>query len=102
MANSDPRKVILARRAKFVAAALASLATAATCGGKAVVDGPLDQGMGGQTSTGDGAGGLGPHVCLSDVGGTGGGPVPCLEPPQGGSGGMPQPCLGRLPGGGSP
>ena len=103
MFGNDPKKVILARRAKFIAAALASMATAATCGGKAVVDVPADGGTGGQTSTGEGADGVGPIVCLSGVGGgTGGVAGPCLEAPLGGTGGVPEPCLDMPPDAGSP
>ena len=82
MGRDEIKKLILARRARYIAAALASMATAVTCGGKAVIDGERG-----------GSGGV-----ESGSGGSGGEPQPCLEPP--GTGGMPEPCLGAPAGSG--
>ena len=93
----DARRVILARRARFVALALASAGVAAGCGGE--TDGGTEQTMG---SGGMQATGGEPQVCLSmpltggvggiggsiSAGGTGGVPQVCLSPPLGGSGGV--------------
>ncbi|MFO0552740.1 MAG: hypothetical protein U0271_30390 [Polyangiaceae bacterium] len=84
MADDEDRNRILARRAAFVAAALAALA-AADCGAKVVF-----VGQGGAAEGGGGAGGEGaaiPEPCLGfGVGGStdvgqGGTPQPCLAPP---------------------
>lgn len=73
MGDDLDRASILARRARFVAAALAGLALTADCGGKVVV--PGDGG-----NAGEGAGAA----------------QPCLSPPVGGGGA--QPCLGMTGG----
>ncbi|MBK6515921.1 MAG: hypothetical protein IPG04_17955 [Polyangiaceae bacterium] len=75
MGDDLDRASILARRARFVAAALASLALTADCGGKVTV--PGDGG-----NAGEGAGAA----------------QPCLSPPVGGGGA--QPCLGMAGGSG--
>lgn len=82
MGNDDAKRLILARRARFVAAALAGVAVA--CGGSAE-----------------------PETCLSPVfTPTDGGkdaadaePQPCLEPlpPDASDDAEPQPCLSPLP-----
>jgi len=91
----DARQTILSRRASFIAAALAGVTAAASdCGGKAVID----DGMGGGKTTTTSST-TGPQMCLSDIGGTGGEPQPCLDMPMGGTGGVGAgPCLGA-PGG---
>ncbi|MBK7584349.1 MAG: hypothetical protein IPI67_29610 [Myxococcales bacterium] len=82
MSEDDAKKAILSRRARFVAAALASaglVVSTANCGGDTEKD------------KGD-----------ASVGGSGGTPQPCLSPPpggSGGSGGTPEPCLGMPAGG---
>lgn len=84
MSDDDAKRLILSRRARFVAAALASaglVVSTANCGGETDKDGKGDAAAGGS-------------------GGTGGTPQPCLEPPMGGTGGGPEPCLG-MPAGGS-
>ena len=87
MSDDRERRLILARRARFVAAALASaglVASAPSCGGKTDENNSHKDG-----SASGGTGGT-PQVCLSSpyVGGSGGTPQPCLEPPySGGSGG---------------
>jgi hypothetical protein len=88
MDEDADRSSILKRRAAFIAAALASMTAAASCGGKVVfVDG---DGSGAEAQGGaGGAGGEGAGI-----------PQPCLGAPLGGEGGMPQPCL-EAPIGGS-
>lgn len=86
MTDDDAKRLILSRRARFVAAALASaglVVSTANCGGETDEDGKSDAAAGGS-------------------GGTGGTPQPCLEPAggSGGTGGWPEPCLG-MPAGGS-
>lgn len=127
--EEEARRIILARRARFVAVALVSAGVGtASCGGQ-TSDGqgspqPCLEPM---LSTG-GTGGVpqpclsialtggAPQVCLgvSASGGAvtyggsygaGGVPQPCLQPPPGGSygyGGVPQPCLTPIPTGGAP
>jgi hypothetical protein len=81
MGNDDAKRLILARRARFVAAALAGVAVA--CGGSEAE----------------------PEVCLSplaprDAGGDAADaqPQPCLEPTfDAGKDAEPQPCLSPLP-----
>lgn len=104
MDDDVDRASILARRARFIAAALAGLAGAAAtsscdCGGVIIEDGNGGQGAGGEGGT--------PQPCLSmplgGMGGEGGTPQPCLEAPLGGmggeggvstgEGGTPRPCL---------
>lgn len=121
--EEEARRIILARRARFVAAALASAGIAtASCGGETTGDGSPepclsigasggqynDGGIGGaETSTGGRQGGSGgmPMPCLSPpqggMYGAGGMPMPCLSPPLGGAGGVPQPCLDIVPTGGA-
>ena len=84
--DDEDRQSILSRRARFIAAALATLTASATacdgCSDVVVVD--------------DGQGGEGgqPQPCLSPKppeggggeGGTGGSPQPCLSQPLGGGG----------------
>jgi hypothetical protein len=100
-ADDEARRIILARRARFVAAALAcaGIATAA-CGGETSGGEDSPYADGGANS---GAGGA-PQPCLQpSAGGAenyGGMPLPCLSPPQGGSynyGGSP-PIAGGAPG----
>ena len=106
MTDDDAKKLILARRARFIAAALAAagLATGAeACGGNA----ERDVGAGGSTqggSAGSGVGGV-PQPCLSIAAGTGnlgtGGTItfPSDAGAEGGEGGVqvidagPMPCL---------
>jgi hypothetical protein len=84
--DDEDRQSILSRRARFIAAALATLtATASACDGCSDVVVVDDDGAGGE----------------------GGQPQPCLSPKppeggggEGGTGGVPQPCLGQTPGGG--
>lgn len=101
------KKLILARRAKFVAAAMAGV------------------GMGSASCGGETKEGAEPQPCLSfaaggvvNVGGAGGAPQACLTPASGGtldigggpamsggavgSGGLPQPCLSAPADGGGP
>lgn len=98
MGSDEVKQAILARRARFIAAALASATAAAYCGGKAVIDG---EPRGSEATAGGGGVGGGFQVCLSTTpGGEGGVPQPCLESPLGGSGGIPEPCLTAPPVGG--
>jgi hypothetical protein len=103
MTDDESKRIILSRRARFIAAALASAGLAANpaCGGD--VD---DEGGSGGTAR-DAAGDQ-PQVCLQPPGGRGGvggvggfggapfdatsEPVPCLEPPIDASS-EPVPCL---------
>lgn len=87
MGDDETKRIILARRARFVAAAIASITAAASaeaCGGGT---GTVDQDAG---TTTDGA------TQPNDDGGT---PRPCLEPPLPDAGkddgSIPQPCLSR-------
>jgi hypothetical protein len=88
--DDESKKVILARRARFIAAAIAGVSLAGqACGGEATD--PIATG-------GGGAGGRpGPG------GGNAGAPQPCLQPLAGtynvGGTGTPQPCLGAQIGG---
>lgn len=97
--HDDAKRAILARRARFVAAALTSaglVASAAACSGDTEKD-KSDASAGG-------SGGY-PNPCLgapagggsAGSGGYAGTPVPCLGAPagggSGGTGGTPQPCL---------
>jgi len=99
--EDDARRIILARRARFVAAALASAGIAtASCGGETSGDGSpepcLSIGASGGQYNDAGTGG--------QQAGAGGMPMPCLSPPPGGmygAGGMPQPCLEVVPTGGA-
>lgn len=95
--NDDAKKLILARRARFLAAALATVATATTA---SVAGG----GCGGDTepTTSDGgtgtADGAEPQPCLAplppDASGDTGVPQPCLSiAPDAGKDAEPQPCL---------
>ncbi len=84
MRDDDARQAILSRRARFIAATLASaglLVSTADCGGQSTSDD--------KQATG-GSGGI-PQPCLS------GGAQPCLGAPSGGgsggTGGSPYPCL---------
>jgi len=94
MTDDDVRRLILSRRARFVAAALTSaglVVGTADCGGETSKDKP-DASAGGST----------PQPCLSPAGGsggTGGAPQPCLGAPAGGTGGYPSPCLSGAGGG---
>lgn len=108
MGDDSAKKLILARRARFVAAALATLATTATA----------VEACGGDTDTaGDATDGGSPQPCLSppatvrDAGGSDAdaGPQPCLSPPRtiqdagddaDADAGVPQPCLAVPPDGG--
>jgi hypothetical protein len=119
MTDDDSKRIILSRRARFIAAALASAGLAANpaCSGD-VEDGDkvAAGGTGGAGGAGSGGGGSGgtaqdggrdaPQVCLSIPGGSGGAgavggaggapfdanaePLPCLVPPLDAG---PQPCL---------
>jgi hypothetical protein len=92
--DDDVKQSILARRARFVAAALASAGIAALaaqgCGGKSDADGSgVSQDAG---SDGDAE----PRACLAPPydAGADTGPQPCLDPPyDAGSDSDPQPCL---------
>jgi hypothetical protein len=106
MTDDESKRIILSRRARFIAAALASAGLAANpaCGGD------VDDDKGGAGTGGAGASGGTPQVCLSPprggTGGTYGGsggvggapfdastePMPCLEPPFDASA-EPVPCL---------
>jgi hypothetical protein len=100
VASDDVRRLILARRARFIAAAIAGVAA---CGGQAVIDGEPTDGSGGTAVGGSGgasdggSGGL-PQPCLGtpQTGGGGVGPGPCLSAPQVGGGGA-GPCLAPPP-----
>jgi len=89
MGDKEAKRIILARRARFVAAALAGL-NAAMCGGE--TDGGSD-------------GGTNPRPCLSPPSVQDGGPKPCLSPPlpdaaaDADGDAEPQPCLAPPPGG---
>jgi hypothetical protein len=96
MHDDDDKKSILARRARFIAAALATLT-----GGMASCDGCSDVEI---VDDDGGAGAAEPQPCLTPPrgtggeGGTGGTPQPCLSQPlggggEGGSGGKSGPCL---------
>jgi hypothetical protein len=110
--TDDDRKTILARRARFIAAALATAgiatSSAPACGGETDDQkARSDAGVGGSA---EGTGGA-PQPCLGALpdGGTGGEPLPCLDVPAtggqggaggeggenatGGSGGVPTVCL---------
>jgi hypothetical protein len=82
MGNDDARRILLARRARFIAAALASI----TATGTAVLAGT--EGCGGGTEQSDGGD---PQPCLS--------PSVCLEPPveDSGTDAPPQACLKVAP-----
>lgn len=95
--NDDDRQSIIARRARFIAAALATLA-----GGMASSEGCSDVTIVDDDGGTGGAGAGQPQPCLAPniggaggAGGEGGAPQPCLGMPLGGGGegGMPQPCL---------
>jgi hypothetical protein len=101
--DEEARRIILARRARFVAVALVSAGVGtAACGGQTGDSRP--QPCLSLAATG-GSGG-GPQVCL---GVSAGGAAPCLTVPAGGAyfgtgattaaGGVPQPCLQPPPGG---
>jgi hypothetical protein len=117
--EEEARRIILARRARFVAVALVSAGVGtAACGGQTSDRTGTPQPCLEPVLTG-GTGG-GPQVCLSyaatggvyqtgSTTGAGGIPQPCLQPPlsggmygYGGTGGAPQPCLTPLPTGGAP
>ena len=93
MGDKEAKRIILARRARFVAAALAGL-NAAMCGGK--TDGGSDAGTN-------------PQPCLRPPGVEDGGPRPCLTPPlpdaardaaaDADGDASPLPCLAPPPGG---
>lgn len=93
MSGDDSREAILSRRARFVAAALASaglVVGTADCGGQSTSDElPVTGGTGGASGGGGGANpclgmpaGGGSYPCLAGAGG--GGAYPCLS----GAGGM--------------
>lgn len=87
MSDDEARQAILSRRARFIAATLASaglLAGTADCGGQTQSD---------DSQASGGTGGV-PQPCLS------GGAAPCLGAPAGG-GGYPSPCLAGAGGGGA-
>lgn len=69
MGSEDARKLILARRARFVAAALASVAATTTALGASV------EACGGETVDQGGGGDAGPQPCLSPTAD----PRPCLS-----------------------
>jgi len=71
--SDDPKRIVLSRRARFVAAALASVGGVALNEACSVA-----------------------QVCLSQVSRDDGGPQPCLEPPYERDA-EPQPCLSPLP-----
>lgn len=101
MGDEETKRIILARRARFVAAALASVAAAA--GVEACGSGGPDQPT---TDAGTGRDGAEPQPCLSATApdsGIDAQPQPCLEPlpPDAGDAGNdaePQPCLAPPPG----
>ena len=103
--EEEARRIILARRARFVAVALVSAGVGtAACGGQ-TNDRSSPQPCLSLAATG-GTGGV-PQPCLS-IALTGGAPQVCLGVPVGGAvayggsyaaGGMPQPCLQPPPGG---
>jgi len=79
--GDEDRASILARRARFVATAMAGLAMSATCGDsepQPCLDAPPPTGSTG--SSDDGGGGTGGEA------GAGGEPQPCLIAPLGGGG----------------
>ena len=77
--NDEAKKLILARRARFVAAAVAM--NAVMCGGE------TDEGTQGD-----------PRPCLSNTAMDGGAPPePCLSPSRDPDAGTPQPCLDVVP-----
>jgi len=92
--EEEARRIILARRARFVAVALVSAGVGtAACGGQTGDrSGSTPQPCLSLAATG-GTGNT-PQVCLTVwyTGGSGGVPQPCLEPPLS-TGGAPQPCL---------
>jgi hypothetical protein len=121
MTDDESKRIILSRRARFIAGALASAGLAANpaCSGDVdESDKVAAGGAGGSGGAGAGGGGRGgtahdggndaPQVCLSPPGGFGGTgavggaggapfdanaePVPCLEPPFD-AGAEPVPCL---------
>jgi hypothetical protein len=124
--DEEARRIILARRARFVAVALVSAGvTTVACGGQTSDGKGTPQpcltyaatgGTGGQPQVclGVSAGGAVPCLTIAaggmhyESGGAtsaGGGPQPCLDIAPGGAygyGGTPQPCLTPLPTGGSP
>ena len=119
MTDDESKRIILSRRARFIAAALASAGLAANpacsgdvdesdkvAAGGAGGSGGAGAGGGGRGGTAQDGGNDGPQVCLSPMAGAGGTaaaggtagapfdanaePVPCLEPPFDAG---PMPCL---------
>ncbi|MBK7394745.1 MAG: hypothetical protein IPJ34_00195 [Myxococcales bacterium] len=88
---TDSKKTILARRAKFVAAAIAGAGFTSACASQACLDVPApDATTDTATDTLDGGADTGPTVCLSadapppdsgtpDVDASDTSPVPCLD-----------------------
>jgi hypothetical protein len=91
--NDESKKIILARRARFIAAAFASVAAhAQACDDGATAEPCLTFAAGGDTNTG-GTGGaaqggsagtvvIPPGFGGEESGGEGGAPLPCLAPPE--------------------
>ncbi len=108
MGNDDAKRLILARRARFIAAALAGVTSTAMVVGAEACGGQTDAPIGSSDAgASDGSKDASPKPCLEvdaepqpclaprapDDGGT---PRPCLEPPMPEDAG-PQPCLAPLP-----
>lgn len=97
----SPRDRILARRATFVAAALAALPIAAACSKtEEGIEAPTDQKKKTKPTPPADAGGD-PVVCLSmpmeDTGTPEVTPIPCLSPPPADAGAHPKVCLSIAP-----
>lgn len=81
------RDVILARRARFVAAALAGVTTASTCGGEVETEGSTSSTATSSAASVSASSVGGAQVCLSmQIGGEGGARA-CLAPPPNSGGG---------------
>ena len=100
MGNDDAKRLILARRARFVAAALATVTTTSigtasleACGGGTEEIGEPDTGAPRPCLDVEGPRDGGPQPCLSPPAPRDAGPRPCLEPPVKEDSGTPQPCL---------
>jgi hypothetical protein len=104
MSDDAVRNAILARRARFLAAALVAAAPALGCK-KSDAEIEPDRRGGAHSGDGDDHGGVAPQVCLKVAGGSGGTkggstkpddsivPMPCLEIAQPEDGGAPMVCL---------
>ena len=79
MSNDESRRIVLARRARFLAAALAGIGLAGqACGGDTERDGENTAGAGGQAGAMQGDGGN--SAAGTSSGGNAGAPQPCLAP----------------------